>query len=752
MHVRVIRRCLILSFAALLCLIAPLPHWLIAYELSAQAPQLEVTLTPGQVISSNTKVKPGVYRLPGADGKPALTVRGSNITVDLTGVTIEGGDPLADPDGYVGTGIAIEGGDHVTIRGGAVRGYKVAILARKSPFLHVTRVDVSYNWKQRLWSGIEKESLVDWMSYHNNEKDEWLEYGAAIYLSECDDAEIDHNTAVQGQNGLMVTRSARLKIWNNNFSFLSSIGLGMYRTTDSTVAHNKFDYDVRGYSHGFYFRGQDSTGILMYEQSSRNTFHHNSATHGGDGLFMWAGQSTMDTGQGGANDNVFYRNDFSHAVANGIEVTFSRNRFIENRVDDCWHGVWGGYSFDTEFIGNTFAGNDEAFAIEHGQNITISHNTFKGDKVALRLWANATQDPNWGYPKTKDTSSRGYRIQNNTFENHTTLLDVIRTTGIAFEGNTLGAGIGTVMKGGLEVNGLTMSATKPVVDRTIESAAWAPLPGGMNALLPEGARRGRATMIVDEWGPYDYKHPKVWPVGKATDRPLKLRVLGPEGKWTLVSARGGSVNTKAGAIGSEVIVRPSGAGMDLRLEFEYIGGEVVDPRGRKTPAGQPHRFVYEQFEPAVAWNTKWWTFEEKQDPLKLPEAFAARLKEAPTKTEIVPRFDLISGRAMMPDLPADRLAMRSEGTVTLPTRGYEFETADDGGPRRVAFPDGAYELIAITDDGIRVWIDDKLVLERWDIHGSTVDRIPITAGRHRIRLEYFENSGWAELKILFRRR
>jgi hypothetical protein len=274
----------------------------------------------------------------------------------------------------------------------------------------------------------------------------------------------------------------------------------------------------------------------------------------------------------------------------------------------------------------------------------------------------------------------------------------------------------------------------------------------MNALLPEGARRGRSTIIVDQWGPYDYKHPKVWPVGKATDRPLKLRVLGPEGTWTLVSARGGSVNTKAGAIGAEIVVTPSGSGTDLRLEFEYTGGEVVDSRGRRTPAGRPHRFVYEQFEPAVSWNTRWWTFEEKHDPLKTPEAFAARLKEPPTKTEIVPRFDLISGRAMMPDLPPDRIAMRAEGVVVLPERTYEFETADGAGPRRAAFPDGAYELVAITDDGIRVWVDDKLVLERWDIHGSTVDRVPITAGRHRIRLEYFENTGWAELKILFRRR
>jgi hypothetical protein len=212
------------------------------------------------------------------------------------------------------------------------------------------------------------------------------------------------------------------------------------------------------------------------------------------------------------------------------------------------------------------------------------------------------------------------------------------------------------------------------------------------------------------------------------------------------------VNTKAGVTGAEIVVTTAGPGTDLRLEFDYVGADVVDPRGRRTPPGRPHRFVYEQFEPAVSWNTKWWTFEEKHDPLKLPEAFAARLKEVPTKTEVVPRFDLISGRAMMPDLPADRIAMRSEGVVVLPERTYAFETADGAGARQAAFPDGAYELVTITDDGIRVWLDDKLVLERWDIHGSTVDRIPVTAGRHRIRLEYFENTGWAELKIFFKRK
>jgi nitrous oxidase accessory protein NosD len=687
----------------------------------------EIALTPGIVITTSVRIKPGTYRLPGDEARPAVTIRGSNITVDLTGVTIEGGEPFADPDGYVGTGIEIDGGDHVSVKGATIRGFKVAILARRSPFLHLTGNDLSYNWKQRLWSGIEKESLLDWMSYHDNEKDEWLRFGAAIYLSECDDAEIDHNRAVQGQNGLMVTRSARLKIWNNTFSWLSSIGLGMYRTTDSLVAHNKLDYAVRGYSHGFYYRGQDSTGILMYEQSSRNTFHHNSATHGGDGLFLWAGQSTMDTGQGGANDNTFAHNDFSHAVANGIEATFSRNAFLHNRVDDCWHGVWGGYSYDTIFAYNQFVGNDEAFAIEHGQNIAIVANTFRDNTVGVRLWANETQDPNWGYPKNRDTRSRDIFIRENGFSGGETAIDVRRTQNLQLRGNAF-SDVDTVMEVGPGVESLVIGERESRFNAPFQGEE---LDGGMDPMIPEGTPRGRATIIVDEWGPYDYKSPKVWPAGKATERPLKLRVLGPTGTWKLVSADGGRLSKTSGAIGDEVTVTVDSGNTDLRLAFDYLGEEVVDPRGRRTPAGQPHRFVYELFEPAITWQTRWWTWTEAQDPLTEPAAFTARLTDAPTMAAEVARFDLISGRVMVEGLPADRIALKAEGTVDL--------------------PGGAHELVTISDDGLRVWIDDRLVIDRWDIHGSTIDRAPLTAGRHRIRLEYFESSGWAELKVRVRR-
>ena len=698
------------------------------------ASQVAPTVKPaaGMIITSSVRIAPGTYRLQSPPGGAAISIKGDNISIDLKGVTLEGSDPRADPDRLSGTGISIEGGSGVTVSNGTIRGYKVGILARQSAHLRLTKNDLSYNWKPRLWSGIEKESLADWLSYHQNDKDEWLRYGAAIYLSECDDAEIDNNRAVQGQNGLMVTRSARLRIWNNTFSWNSGVGLGLYRTTDSQIVHNRLDWNVRGYSHGFYNRGQDSTAILMYEQSSRNTVAYNSATHGGDGLFLWAGQSTMDTGQGGANDNVFQGNDFSHAVANGIEATFSRNTFFANRVEDCWHGMWGGYSYDSLIVDNTFAGNTDGIAIEHGQQNTIIQNTFRDNETAIRLWANQAQDPSWGYAKARDTRSRDYSIQTNRFQGGKTALNLLRTSGVTGKWNQFD-GITSKIEVGADVTGLDLepaNAGVPVFRDHVFPALKPP--DAINALLPAGTRRGRSTIIVDEWGPYDYRAPKVWPAGRPDDRPMKLRILGPAGIWTLKAVRGGATRVEHGPVPDEIFFDPTGPGSDIRLDLEYTGREdVVTSRGAVTKAGTAFAFSYRLFEPAIDWDVKFWRYEPTADPIAAPDAFAARLRETPDHTVRVPRLSYLTSRALIDGLPNDRVALRAEGTVELPT--------------------GAYELTVISDDGVRVWADDRLVVDRWTVHESAVDRVRLAAGHHRLKIEYFEATGWAELQVRFSR-
>ena len=413
-------------------------------------------------------------------------------------------------------------------------------------------------------------------------------HGAAIYLAECDRAEIDHNTAVQGQNGLMVTRSSGLKIWNNTFQFLSGIGVGLYRTTDSTIMHNRIDWCVRGYSHGFYNRGQDSAGLLMYEQSSRNTVAYNSITHGGDGLFLWAGQSTMDTGQGGSNDNCFFGNDFSHAVTNGIEATFSRNAFIANRVEECWHGVWGGYSYDSMWASNRFARNTEGIAIEHGQDNRIEGNTFDGDETAIRLWQNATQDPELGIseaprhakprlPDLRRTRSRATR-RRSTFA---------RPTGVDAALNTFDE-VGLRLAGDADVALDVPPQALPVTMTTRAAAAASrrhrPDDQGRSPARPRAHHRRRVGPVRLE-------------VAEAlARRAIRRAAAAPARAWSggRVEARAAFAARRyrrsAGRVPGEIVVTPASdvARSTSTVTLEYRGGEVVSPRGARTPAGKPY--------------------------------------------------------------------------------------------------------------------------------------------------------------------
>lgn len=53
-----------------------------------------------------------------------------------------------------------------------------------------------------------------------------------------------------------------------------------------------------------------------------------------------------------------------------------------------------------------------------------------------------------------------------------------------------------------------------------------------------------------------------------------------------------------------------------------------------------------------------------------------------------------------------------------------------------------YTFTAITDDGIRLWIDGYLKIDYWQTGGaSNNNSIPLTAGLHDIKIEFFENTG-----------
>lgn len=69
--------------------------------------------------------------------------------------------------------------------------------------------------------------------------------------------------------------------------------------------------------------------------------------------------------------------------------------------------------------------------------------------------------------------------------------------------------------------------------------------------------------------------------------------------------------------------------------------------------------------------------------------------------------------------------------------------------RTVNLTGGNYRFFATMDDGMRVWIDDQLVIDNWthsQQHTVTADRF-LNGGDHHIRVEYFEAGGMAVAKF-----
>src|SRR5262245_40153432 len=125
----------------------------------AQAPQT-IELQPGMVITQSARVVKKTYALSG----PPITIRGDDITVDFNGATLEGTPAHIAPDRRTGVAILVEGGSNIRITNATVRGYRFGIIAHGTKNLTLEDNDFSDTWKPRLFSLIEHESLVDWLS------------------------------------------------------------------------------------------------------------------------------------------------------------------------------------------------------------------------------------------------------------------------------------------------------------------------------------------------------------------------------------------------------------------------------------------------------------------------------------------------------------------------------------------------------------------------------------------------------------
>ncbi len=718
-----------------------------------------VVIPPGTVIED-------------ADGNGVIQITAPGVVMEFApGSVLRGAAPGVDPDHYTGTGIRIKGQKDVTLRGVVVSGYKAGLWATAAPGLTIENADASDNFHQRLRSTPQAEDGADWMSFHHNDKNEALEtYGAAMYIEDSDNITVRNCRVRHGQNALIIDRVNGARIYDNEFSFNSGWGIGMWRSGRNTISRNAIDFCVRGHSEGVYNRGQDSAGIICFEQCSSNIIAENSVTHGGDCFFGFAGLEALN-GEGappdfdftrkGCNDNLLIENDLSYAPAHGIEMTFSfGNKFIRNRlVENAICGVWGGYSQDTIIAENEFDGNGGmayglergGVNIEHGANNLILNNRFVNNMCAVHLWWHDNGDfatKTWGKANYKGVV--GNAVMSNTFVNDANhpfknlrpdqKFIVLQVRDESREHNKVAPirwGNNSTLSSIDNVETMDVASGLKLVNQSPPPAYEVPRYEALGTTRPVGARprlRGRDNIIMTQWGPWDHESPLVrLEKIEGGDRLYSVRKLPLKGTTASVTGDGISGAIEAGP-GDEhgtwtYRVHPTKGGL-LAYSFTIANGDF-----------------HAEFHDAIL-NTVWdlavfpWAAGPNQ-PAPPPDLekwrAAASGPDAAHATVGALRF-AFGGRG-----PSDLNI--SPAITAAKFRGDYFGII---ATTKVPLPKGKWRLKTVSDDGIRVIADGKTVIERWTHHGAENDEAVLDLPADKtvdLTVEYFEIFGGAVLEF-----
>ncbi len=616
-------------------------------------------------------------------------------SIDLAGVVLLGADEGTPPDRFEGIGLLVEGRRGLTIRNARIRGFRCAILLRDCEEVTIVDCDLSGNFRQRLGSTPEREYASDWLWPHENDDQEWRKnYGAGLCLENCRGCVVERCTARGQQNGILLDRCRGCRVEGCDASFNSGWGIALWRSCGNKVARNRFDFCVRGYSHGVYDRGQDSAGILVFEQSSGNQFEGNRATHGGDGFFLYAGhETTQRTGEGGCNDNLVVGNDFSHAVANAIEATFSRNNlFAGNRCNGSNYGIWGGYSYACAFQSNEIRGNAIAgIAIEHGESHLIAANAIEANPRGIWLWWDDDKDLlASAFGKRHACTSRRYRLVGNLFRDCRTPLLLARTTDVVHSRNE-----------GLSIEKDDLSA----VEEAPGPAADTP---PVRCEIPPLDPAGRHLIRIDEWGPLDPAAKAVFPRLVRGWGSCAFHVLGAGGYE--LEGLPATVTVEKGP--STFRVRGGPPGIQAFSGAVRIGGE---------------RFPFEGVLCTAKWKVRWWKWTE--DPRRSAGGGVPGGSEPLAEIES-DALDFVWGHGAPHErVPRDGFVTRAETRLPLAS--------------------GRYEVRTTSDDGIRVLLDGKVIQEDWTWHGPTehVTEFEVESGEHDLAVDHFELDGYSVLSL-----
>lgn len=718
-----------------------------AWTLSATPlPEVRLTADDLQIRESCMIVIPPGTVIQDTNGDGVIQIAASNIEVQFApGSVLRGAPDGQSPDEYRGYGVRLNGHSNVAIRGAHISGFWAGLWAARADGLTLDMLDASDNRRARLKSTPAAEDASDWLYPHNNDANQWLtEYGAALYVEDSNNITV-HNCRVRhGQNGLCLDRVNDSKIYDNDFSFNSGWGIALWRSSRNVIARNACDFCIRGYSHGVYNRGQDSAGILMFEQNCENVVAENSATHSGDGFFGFAGREALGENgnhpgdwyrRRGNNRNLLIGNDFSYAAAHGIEMTFSfANVFYDNRlVENAICGVWGGYSQDTLLARNDIEGNGAmayglergGVNIEHGRGNRILDNLFRKNACGVHLWwgpaGDLAQRP---WAKANNTESQDNLIAANRFAGDKLAFHFRGRSEIRLVRNTFDGVDKQMTKEAEVVVSETSDPNRESVQRPTYTAY------GMSR--PVGARKdlqGRQNIIMTDWGPWDHTSPLVRQVAQTGD----------------------SVRYDLHKLPSGASTQIAGQNVTGQLSRAEDGGEPASYTVSATEPGvHPYRLrakagAWEQeirgVLVATTWDATFFPWTKDTDPREKLEAWR-QLAQGPTAVRAeLKQLRLPYGWSG----PSEQKLSQSVTAAKLGTDYFGMIART-----RLPLSAGTWEFRTLSDDGVRVTVDGKPIIENWAWHGPTSNEgtLKLTEDKTvEIVVEHFEIDGYAVLEL-----
>jgi parallel beta-helix repeat protein len=754
---------------------------------STPLPEVRVTSDDTVITRSCRIVIPVGTRIPDLNTNGVIQVAADNITIEFASESrLLGAPDLASGDAVRGIGIRIDGHRGVTVRGARVQGFFNGLVATRADDLLLDGGDYSGNYRQRLRSTPRSEDASDWLFPHHNDQTPWREqYGGAVCVERSSSVTIRNVTVRRGQNGIVLDRVDDSRIYDNDASFLSGWGLAMWRSSRNVVSRNAFDFCVRGHSEGVYNRGQDSAGILCFEQCNDNVFAENSVTHGGDGFFGFAGREALgevwmdqerarlrrETGREqvddlirypatlahdfsvrGCNRNLLVDNDFSYSPAHGVEMTFSegnvlvRNRIVENGI--C--GFWGGYSSDTLIAANEFTGNGAlayglergGINMEHGSHNRILGNRFLDNKAAIHLW----WDDDGALFRLPGVAGNLRGVEGNVIADNSFRIEARHQHGMAASTDRWiilqlrDDGTHQIRENWYLRNSVHLGVTN-AVEFAVKGGTEPPKTSGSvpswklprypvyGSKHPVGARkhlRGRGKILLDEWGPWDHEGPWIRALGTDQGSPA----------WEVFHA--GRFEARLTGSGATLKRRP---GSESQSEVvSILAGAGVTPY-RLTVHGDRLDRAFEGRILRIPWEVSFFSWRQGPDPRTNLAAWRA-LASAPEAVQV--RLESLQfpygGRGPKDLKLSEELSRRGPG-------GERFGMIARA---TVPLPVGRWKVVTRSDDGVRVQVNGTVVLENWTWHGPERDEAAFEtseSGSVELIVEHFEIDGHSEFSL-----